>query len=204
MALLVPESTSLPCSPPDENPYRLRVDQYLEMVRVGILTADDRVELLEGALVAKLGKSLPHILAGKRIFQALVDVLPDSWHVAKEDPIRTADSVPEPDCAVLRGAAKDYPDRLPQPAEVALVVEIADASLNRDCQGKQRLYARAGIPVYWIVNLVSRQVEVYSDPTGPVEEPSYRDVQYLRSGDRVTVILDAHEVAHLEVDSILP
>jgi Uma2 family endonuclease len=204
MSLLLPGPTSLRHGSSDDHPYRLRVDQFLEMVKTGILTADDRVELVEGVLVAKMGKNPPHILAGKRIFRALSAALPAGWHAAKEDPIQTPDSVPEPDCSVLRGADENYRDRLPQPGEVALVVEIADASLNRDRQGKQRVYARAGIPCYWLVNLASRQIEVHSDPTGPSDEPKYRNVQYLGPFDRVALILDAREVAQVEVAALLP
>ena len=76
------------------------------------------------------------------------------------------DSKPEPDRCVVRGTVRDYEERTPEPADIALVVEIADSSLAEDRKLAAEVYGPAGIPVYWIVNLVDRQVEVYTDP-GP-------------------------------------
>src|SRR4051794_17419762 len=87
---------------------------------------------------------------------------------------RTADSEPEPDIMAVRAEAAEREDRHPEPSEVALVVEVAESSLRRDRGTKKRLYARAGIVVYWIVNLAERQIEVYTEPTGPVKKPEYR------------------------------
>ncbi|MEO6808348.1 MAG: Uma2 family endonuclease, partial [Isosphaeraceae bacterium] len=147
--------------------FRLSVNQYAEMIRLDILTEDDRVELLEGVLVAKMGRKLPHVFTTRRIMAVLVRALPPGWLVTKEDPIRTRDSVPEPDCVVLRGTDEDYRDRWPGPADMALVVEVAESSLSRDRTHKRRIYARAAIPVFWLVNLIDRRIEVYSDPSGP-------------------------------------
>jgi len=71
---------------------------------------------------------------------------------------------PEPDVAVLRGREEDFVEHHPGPKEIAALMEISDSSLNFDRTTKQRLYAAAEIPVYWIVNLVDKQIEVYSDP----------------------------------------
>jgi len=188
----------------DPKLFRLSVDQYLDIVRAGIFTPDDRVELVEGVLVEKMAKNPPHILAGKLIFKALMTVLPQGWHVAKEDSIRTPDSVPEPDCAVIRGSERDYAARLPEPSDLALVVEVSDTSFARDRGTKRRAYARAGLPVYWLANLVDGRFEVHTDPTGPAEEPTYRHVAYLGPGDVLPVILDGHEVARLAVRDLLP
>ncbi|MBX6312718.1 MAG: Uma2 family endonuclease [Isosphaeraceae bacterium] len=184
--------------------FRLGVEQYLEMVRAGILTPDDRVELLEGILVAKMGKNPPHILATKRILRALAGALPAGWHVAEGDPIRTPDSVPEPDCAVLRGTDEDYRDRLPEPSDVALVVEVAETSLARDRGLKRRAYALPAIPTYWLANLVDRRIEVYTDPTGPADEPAYRAVAHFGPGDEVPLMLEGREIARLAVRDLLP
>jgi hypothetical protein len=83
-------------------------------------------------------------------------------------------------------------------------VEVADTSLAQDRGNKKRLYARAAIPIYWIVNLLERQVEVYADPTGPAEEPDYRQQQVYREGDTVPVVLDGEEVGSLAVRELLP
>ncbi len=76
---------------------------------------------------------------------------------------------------IVRGARRDYADRHPSPADPAPVVEVADTTLQRDRTLKQRVYARAGVPRYWIVNLPEQQIEVYSDPIGPDELPVYRE-----------------------------
>ena len=75
---------------------------------------------------------------------------------------------PEPDLCVVRGESDDYTDRHPGPGDIALIVEVAESSLSRDRGEKGENYGRAGIPVYWIVNLVDRRLEVYSNPTGGV------------------------------------
>src|SRR5690348_16945463 len=95
--------TGVPASPPagQEGLFRFDVEQYLEMVRLGIFANDERVELLEGLVVAKMGKEPPHVFTTKRVFAALNAAAPGGWHVAKEDPIRLATSVPEPDCSVI-------------------------------------------------------------------------------------------------------
>ena len=180
--------------------YRLTVKQYLKMIRTGIPTVEDKVELLEGVIVAKTGKNAPHFLVAKLILDVLYRILPVGWHAAKEDPFRTGDSVPEPDCLVIR----DYAKRHLGATDLALVVEVANTSLGRDRGRKRRIYARAGMPFYWIANLQANQLEVYSDPTGPADEPAYRQVQILGPDDEVPVILDGREVGRIAVRDILP
>src|SRR3954469_18476632 len=151
---------------PSEPIYRLSVEQYHEIARAGILTRDDRVELLEGWLVAKMTKYPPHVIAAGQTHDALRGLVPNGWYVSKEDPVTTLDSEPEPDLAVIRGTRRDYRDRHPGPQDVALVVEVADASLPRDRTLKKRIYARARFPVYWLANLPEARIEVYTEPTG--------------------------------------
>jgi Uma2 family endonuclease len=81
---------------------------------------------------------------------------------------------------------------------------VADSSLQRDRALKKRLYAAAGIPVYWIVNLLDSQIEVYTDPSGPGEQPDYRQQQNYDSADTVPVVIEGHEVARLGVQDLLP
>jgi Uma2 family endonuclease len=189
---------------PDTPIYRLSVAQYHAMAAAGILTENDPVELLEGWLVRKMTKHRPHSRATLRTRRALEGALPAGWYVDTQEPITTLDSEPEPDVLVLRGEEADYPDRHPGPADVALVVEVADSSLAYDRGTKKRIYARAGITVYWIVNLIERQVEVYSDPTGPAEAPDYREQHTHGLSDTVPVMLDGLEAARLPVTDLLP
>jgi len=112
--------------------WRLSVAQYHEMIRAGILAEDDPVELLDGCLVQKIIKNPPHCLATGLVRDALEKALPEGWHVKSQDPITLAASEPEPDVTVVRGSRRDYADRHPGPADVALVVEVADTGLQRD------------------------------------------------------------------------
>src|SRR5712692_5425247 len=128
-----PISPALPPSDalPDAPIYRLSVAQYHAMADHGILGEDDPVELLEGWLVQKMTKPRPHSRCTHRTRRALKRLLPAGWYVDTQEPITTADSEPEPDVAVIRGANDDYTDRQPGPVEVALVVEVADTTLRQ-------------------------------------------------------------------------
>jgi len=191
-------------TPPDAAIWRLSVAQYHQMVRSGILTDDDPVELLEGLLVAKMPKNPPHRLATQLTCAALSATLPAGWYVDAQEPITLADSEPEPDVAVIRGERRGYSDRHPGPADVGLVVEVSDTTLQRDRSIKQRLYAAAEIGCYWILNLVEGQIEVYSAPSGPTAEPRYgQRHDYLR-GERVPLLLNGLPIAELAVEALLP
>ncbi len=183
--------------------HRLSVEQYEQMTRVGILTEEDRVELLEGWLVPKRTRNPPHRIATRMVRVALEAVVPAGWYVDSQEPIVTEDSEPEPDVSVIRGRTEDYADRNPPAGAVGLVVEIGDATLALDRQLKARAYARAGIPVYWIVNLVDRSVEGFAAPSGPVDSPAYgRRVD--TTGGFVPLVLDGEEVARIPIGYLLP
>ena len=108
------------------------------------------------------------------------------------------------DLGVIRGDFNNYTDRHPGPADSAMMVEIADSSLRRDRGRKKRIYARAAVPVYWIVNLIDRQIEVYTDPTGPGDKPDYRHHEDFGPGTSLPVTLDGKEVGRLDVTKLLP
>lgn len=108
--------------------FRLSVDQYHELIRAGILTADDPVELLDGWLATKIPKNPAHRVATKLVREALESIVPAGWYVDSQEPITTGDSEPEPAVSVIRGTTRQYQDRHPGPREVALVVEVADAA----------------------------------------------------------------------------
>jgi len=124
------------------------------MIRAGILTPDDPVEMLAGWLVYKMPKNPPHRIATKLALQALEAVVPAGCYVDSQEPITLDDSEPEPDVMVVRGDTRQYRERHPGVDDVVLIVEIADTTIERDRGVKKAVYARAGIPVYWIVNLL--------------------------------------------------
>ena len=184
--------------------WRLSVAKYHAMIREGILTSDDRVELLEGLLVSKRPKNPPHSVVTGLVRAALERLTPSGWHVDSQEPITLEDSEPEPDVAVVRGERREYLDHHPGPRDIALVVEVADASLQQDRTTKKRLYAAAGIPVYWIVNLSDRQIEVYSDPFGAAQEADYRQRQDYSGSQSVSISVAGLECGNIEVAAILP
>jgi Uma2 family endonuclease len=194
----------LPPDPPPEPIKRISVEQYHAIIRAGVFDDDDPIELLEGWLVEKMPKKPPHSVATGLLSDALAPLLPAGWHLITQEPITTRDSEPEPDIGVVRGKRREYVDRHPQPKDVGLVVEVADATLARDRGVKKTIYARAGIPIYWIVNLVDRCVEIYSDPTGQAKKPDYRQRQIFGLRDSVPLVLDGEEIGRQKVKLLLP
>ena len=132
------------------------------MASAGIFDEDERVELLEGVIVAMTPQSAPHARRIQWLTRFLVRTLGDEYAVRPQLPLTLGErNEPEPDLAVVRTDATSE-DRHPQTA--VLVVEVAGDSLRRDRRVKAALYARSGVPEYWIVNLEARVVEVLSDP----------------------------------------
>jgi len=147
----------------------LTVREYHRMGKAGILHEDDRVELIEGQLVAVSPIGSEHAGTVNSLNRTLVMVVGDSGVVAVQNPIRLDDfSEPQPDFSVLRPRADDYRGATPRPADVLLVIEIADSSLRYDRRIKLPLYARHGIPEVWIVDIGGRQIEVHRQPAGEI------------------------------------
>src|SRR5438128_2201088 len=132
-----PSASGLPAAKPEDFIWRLSVAQYHEMIQAGILTADDPVELLEGWLVYKMPKNPPHRISVRLTQRALEAVVPAGWYVDAQEPITLADSEPEPDVMIVRGDTRQYRNRHPGAADVALVVEVADTTLERDRGAKK-------------------------------------------------------------------
>jgi len=182
----------------------ISVDHYHEMIKAGILLDGDPIELLEGFLTQKARKSPSHSVVTGLIREALRRLIASDWHVDSHGPITTTDSEPEPDVSVIRGNIFHYIARHPGPEDAALVVEVADSTLRLDRGRKKRVYARAGIPIYWIVNLVKMQIEVYSEPDQQAATPDYRQRRLYRGTEQLPVILDGTEVGQITVSNLLP
>ncbi len=200
----VPATDRLPPAVPSDPIWRFSVREYHDMIRAGILAEDAPVELLDGWLVTKMMRNPPHSVATDLVRYALEQVLPKGWFVRSQNAITLATSEPEPDAVVVRGDRRTYADRHPGPEDVALVVEVADASLRRDRILKKRLYAQAGIPAYWIVDLIERRVEVYTDPSGPTDEPDYRQHRSCGTTEEVPLVVEGREVGRIAASAMLP
>ncbi len=157
---------SLPHPPRPRDVRRLSLEEYHRLVAMGFFPEDERVELIEGVLHPMSPKGPRHATALTYLLRAFITALGERAEVRAQDPITIpqADSEPEPDLTLARPRKGSYADRHPLPEEVLLVVEIAESSLREDREITLPLYAAAGIPECWIVNLVENQVEVHREP----------------------------------------
>jgi Uma2 family endonuclease len=197
-------SSSAPAVAPEWMPaplYRMSLEKYEAMVACGAFGPKDRFHLINGFLVAKMTQNDPHCTADGLCGEALRQVIPAGWHVRSAKPVRLPEQVskPEPDHCVVRGSFRDYSQRSPEAADIALVVEVADSSLGED-RKMARIYGAGGIAAYWIINLVDRQVEVYTLPYAD----GYHSRQDYTANDEVPVVIDGAEVGRIAVADILP
>ena len=143
----------------------ITTNEYHRMAEVGILAADERVELIAGQIVQKMPKGPRHSALCKRIEKLIEPLLGDDVLVRLQDPIQLdLYSEPEPDIAVVPPNNSFYEDHHPTPNEIYLIVEIADSTIERDLQLKADLYAAAGIIDYWVVNVQAQQLHVFRQP----------------------------------------
>ena len=185
-------------------PPTFTVAEYHAMIRTGVIHEDERVELLEGVVVSKMPRNPAHETRVNRLRKRIDPLLPPGLDSRIQAAITLTDGEPEPDYAVVRGADDDYDDRHPGGADVLLVAEVSFTSLAADRGVKHRVYARAGIPVYWIVNIPDRQIEVYTAPQPALDPPAYAARTDYPAGASVLVILDGVAVGFVNVDDILP
>jgi Uma2 family endonuclease len=183
---------------------RFSVAEYHRLIELGFLTEDDDLELIEGYLVHKMTRHPPHDGTMHRALDRLMTVLPRSWKLRIQSAITLVESEPEPDLAVVREDPDGYLKRHPGPADIGLVIEVADSTLDGDRVDKGRVYARNSIPCYWILNLVDHQIEVNTAPSGPTASAAYAQRQDFRPGDTVALVLDGTAVAQLPVQDLLP
>ena len=203
------EPPTAPIEPPLEcgvSHYRFSVDQYHQMIAAGILTENDRVQLLEGEIVLMTPIGPPHRYAVHVCAKALGKLLPPAWELMIQQPITLANSEPEPDLSVVRSEAALALDRHPSAADTAIIIEVADSSLPLDRNRKQAIYAAAGIPEYWIVNLAERCIEVYREPAPGAAggRATYAVHHKFRDADAVPVCIAGQEIGKIAVAEIVP
>jgi Uma2 family endonuclease len=182
---------------------RVTVEEYHRLADLGFLKQDDRVELLEGLISPKMVHNPPHDSTVDLVDETISSCLPAGWRTRIQSAITTADSEPETDVAVVRGTARDYKARHPGPADIGLLIEVADSSLERE-RDKGRIYARAGIEVYWIVNLIGACVDVYTHPTGSTADPAYAQSEKYLAGQAIPFALGGPALPPIPVADLLP
>ena len=184
--------------------FRLSVADYHDLGERGILTPDDRVELIDGYLVIKPMHNSRGASTVVRVARYLDRATPPGFVVRSQVPITLASSEPEPDAVIARGDLRTYDPQHPKAAEVILAVEVSDSSLRSDREYKSGVYAAAAIPMYWIVNLPGAIIEVYTQPSGPGDDPKYGHRQNYSAGESVPLILDGQLIASIPVAELLP
>ena len=143
------------------------VGEYYRMAETNILTEEDRVELIAGQIVAMSPIGSRHAACVKRLNLLIGKMVGDSMLIGVQDPIQLdAYSAPEPDLVLLRPRADFYAEAHPSAADVLLAVEVADTSIDYDREVKLPLYARAGLPEVWLIDLQKGCIEVYAQPQG--------------------------------------
>lgn len=153
---------------------RFTLDEYHWLVQQGFF-GDERVELIDGEIVCMAPTGPEHSTSNDRVSSKLILLLADKpYYVRVQNPLALGGHEPVPDVAVVPGSPDDY--RQAHPPTALLVIEIADTSLEYDRTVKMSLYASAGIPEYWIVNLVERRLEVYREPCSPAPETPFNAV----------------------------
>jgi Uma2 family endonuclease len=174
------------------------------MIQSGIISENDRVQLVDGWIIELPPIGPEHSTSSLLAGSAIGRCLPAGWILRFSDPITLASGEPEPDLVVARGTIRDYSTRHPCPGDIALVVEVADATLSFDRVQKAKEYAAASIPEYWIVNLVDRQIEIHSDPQVSATGPEYRLCVVMAATATVKLQIQGKQVGELQVADLLP
>jgi len=163
--------------------WRFTVEEYERMGQVGIFDEDDRVELLDGEIVAMSPIGPMHASTVNRVNQFLVQRLAGLATVIVQNPMRLQPrSEPQPDFILARTRRDFYAGAHPTAEDVFLVVEVADWTLRKDQMVKVPIYARQGVVEVWLVDLTGRSVTVYTDPV----DGSYRQVRTIRGDEPIT------------------
>lgn len=149
----------------DRRAFTWTLERYHRMIDLGILTPEDRVELLFGQIVEKMSIGELHAACVAILTEYFYDRFGKEYQHRSENPVTLpAESEPEPDFVVAVRREDRYRNAHPTPADIYLIIEVADNTLDTDRRAKSVLYAMSGIPEYWIINLKQRQVEVYLKP----------------------------------------
>jgi Uma2 family endonuclease len=186
--------------PPPASPavYRMTVDEF---ERIADSLDEEQVELLDGYIVSRDDMKPPRVLAIEELRWLLDRVVPGNWFVREEKPVRIPDyDEPMPDISIVRGNRQTYANHHPEPSDVALLIEVSQSNLDRDQVRKQLIYARAGIPEYWIVNLIDGRIEFCRQPaaTGCTSRTDFV------AGQDIPVTIDGAIIGSVAVDAILP
>jgi Uma2 family endonuclease len=182
----------------DRVPYRFTADEVFRLIEAGIIT--DHIELWDGVIYKVTKKELHNVLVGQ-VADAFRPMVPAGFHVREEKSCQDGEySLPEPDVTVVRGGRRDYLPDVPPLSRMALVVEVSHHSAKDDRETRLKRYAEVGLPVYWIVEVKRRVIDVYERPKGR----AYKQKTTYAPGQVMPVVLDGREVGRNAVADLFP
>lgn len=189
---------TLQLAKPQVKNFRFTISQYHQMSEAGILSENDKVELINGEIIQMSPIGRRHTACVNRLNSVFSQLLGKKVIVAVQNPILLNNlSEPEPDIALLKPRTDFYESGHPQPQDIFLLIEVADSSIEYDRDVKIPLYASSGITEVWLVDIYQQVIIVYRYPT----ENSYRDIQTLSRGEKLSI--SAFPENNLFVDDIL-
>ncbi|MBU7584330.1 MAG: Uma2 family endonuclease [Nostoc sp. TH1S01] len=163
---------------------KFTVQQYHKMIESGILTEDDRVELIRGEIIEMSPIGTKHAGCVNRLINLLVQLLGNRVIVAAQNPVKLNDnSQPQPDVALLKPRDDFYAAAHPQPQDIFLLIEVADSTIIYDREEKIPLYAEANIIAVWLIDINEQIVEVYQQPTAT----GYQHIQKFVGGETLSI-----------------
>ena len=179
-------------------------EEFERATSMGVFGPDERLELLEGEIIAKMSQNAPHSASLFKTHKRLDRIFAEHFMVRNQMPLMLGErNKPEPDVAVVAGSVDDFLTL--HPTSAVLTVEISDTTLTTDRDVKAQIYARAGIPEYWIVNLVDRLIEVHRQPAAMAEQAlgfHYRSIQRLTESESVAPLAAPNHM--IQVSELLP
>ncbi len=144
---------------------KFTIDEYHRLVDLGFFTENDRIELIRGEIIEMAPKRTPHSVCNSQLWKQLYELIGKQAEIRVQEPIiLPSNSEPEPDVVIAKKKNDNYISAHPTVADIILIIEISDSTIQYDRETKLPLYAEAGINYYWIVNLVKNYLEVYSNP----------------------------------------
>ncbi len=183
--------------------YQMSPRQFLKAINAGVF-GENHVEL-SGGIPFIVSENPPHVLASLNIHLGLLALAAQPrWVVNKEHRLALGKWRPLTDVIVLRGPKATYGTRLARSGDVALLVEVSDTTYAKDSGPKLRRYATFRIPIYWIVNLNRRIVEVRTGSFGKGKQAGYAHCDLYREGDHIPVQIDGQEMGRIAVADLLP
>ncbi len=183
--------------------WRIAPEHFHTMIDAGIFAEDEQVELLEGVLIKKHRQTPQHAYVRRQLREQLQKFDIPSFFATSVFWLTTNDSQTNPDGLLVKNIPASYWSRHPTASDVALLVEVADTTLERDQTWKKRIYAHAGIPIYWLINLPQRQIEVYTIPIAGLDL-TYARREIYSENDNVPIVIDGDVVATMLVSDLLP